>query len=232
MVFRDVGRDSCRSSRRVVKESRVPRYYFNMVDGHSENLVKDSEGTVFAGVSEARKEALGLARDVARHGFHRSTQAWQIVVTDETGTDVLAIPLSEVRAGKLRAWFDLGGHIAHLQPGFGTRMFVSLTVAAVLTIIVQAAFGTLLITGQSGRYQVASAPTEGATVLVRFVPDARMADVTQFLNSYGASLNGGPRPGGFYRLSLADKALPQDELAKIAGRMMREKIVEFAAIAP
>jgi len=237
MIFRDVGRDSfCLFAppldQASAKESSLPRYYFNMVDGDSENLVKDSEGTVFAGVSGARKEAVGLARDVARHGFHGSTQAWQIVVTDENGAEVLTIPLSEARAGKLRAWFDLGGQIANLQPGFGTRLFVWLTVAAVLTIIVQAAFTTLLVTGQSGSYQTASAPTDGATVAVRFAPDARIADITQFLNSYGASLVGGPRPGGFYRLSIADKALPQDELAKIAASMMREKIVEFAAVAP
>ena len=40
------------------------------------------------------------------------------------------------------------------------------------------------------------------------------------------------QPGGFYRVSLADKALPQDELAKTVGRMTRERIVEFAAIVP
>jgi hypothetical protein len=208
----------------------VPRYYFNMVDGRSENLVKDSEGTVFVDVREARKEAVGLARDVARHGFHRSSQAWQIVVTDESGIEVLTIPLSEGRAGKLRAWFDLGGHLTNVQPGFGTRLLVWLTVAAVLTIILQAAFTTLLASGQS--YRTASAPVVGATLAVRFAPDARIADITRFLNSYGASLVAGPQSGGFYRLSVADKSLSQDELAKIVGRMMRESIVELAAVAP
>jgi uncharacterized protein DUF6894 len=208
----------------------VPRYYFNMVDGRSENLVKDSEGTVFVDVREARKEAVGLARDVARHGFHRSSQAWQIVVTDESGIEVLTIPLSEGRAGKLRAWFDLGGHLTNVQPGFGTRLLVWLTVAAVLTIILQAAFTTLLASGQS--YRTASAPVVGATLAVRFAPDARIADITRFLNSYGASLVAGPQSGGFYRLSVADKSLSQDELAKIVGQMMRESIVELAAVAP
>lgn len=210
----------------------MPRYYFNMVDGHSENLVKDSEGTVFASVSGARKEAVGLARDVARHGFHGSIQAWRIVVTDDSGAEVLTIPLSGGRGGRLRAWLDLGGHIPNVQPGFGTRLLVWLIVASVLTIIVQAALATFLVTGQNGRYQTASAPTDGANVAVRFVPDARIADITRFLDSYGASLVGGPRSGGFYRLSIADKALSQDELAKIVGRMTHESIVELAAVAP
>jgi len=80
----------------------VPRYFFNMVDGHSRSLVKDSEGAEFSGMGEARKEAVGLARDVARHGLRRST-TWQVVVTDETGDEVLTVLLSEVGAGKTGA---------------------------------------------------------------------------------------------------------------------------------
>jgi hypothetical protein len=48
-------------------------------------------------------------------------------------------------------------------------------------------------------------------------------------NDAKASLVGGPRPGGFYRLRVADTTLPQAELAKIVGRMGQEKIVGFAA---
>ena len=62
----------------------MPRYFFNMVDGYSRNLVKDSDGAEFSGVGEARKEAVGLARDVSRHGLRRST-TWQVVVTDSEG---------------------------------------------------------------------------------------------------------------------------------------------------
>jgi hypothetical protein len=229
----------------------VPRYFFKMVDGHSRSLVKDSEGAEFSGVGEARKEAVGLARDVARHGLRRST-TWQVVVTDETGDEVLTVLLSEVGAGKISAWRNLerfpflrnreralaspenamGGHIASLEPGFRTRIFVWLVAAAVLAIIGQAALTTFHISEKVGRYQTASAPTQGAVVAVRFVADARAADITEFLNTYKASLVGGPRPGGFYRLSLADQTLPEDELADVVRHMTQETIVEFAAVVP
>jgi hypothetical protein len=209
----------------------LPRYFFNMVDGYSRNLVKDSDGAEFSGVGEARKEAVGLARDVARHGLRRST-TWQVVVTDETGDEVLTVPLSEVRATKIRAWRDLGGHIPTFEPRFRTRIFVWLIAAAVLATIVLAALTTSHISEKVGGYRTASAPTQGAVVAVRFVADARAADITEFLNTYKATLVGGPRPGGFYRLSLADQTLPEDELAKLVRRMTQETIVEFAAVAP
>jgi hypothetical protein len=202
-----------------------------MVDGYSRNLVKDSDGAEFSGVGEARKEAVGLARDVARHGLRRST-TWQVVVTDETGDEVLTVPLSEVRASKIRAWRDLGGHIPTFEPRFRTRIFVWLAAAAVLAMIVLAALTTFHISEKVGRYRTASAPSQGAVVAVRFVADARAADITEFLNTYKASLVGGPRPGGFYRLSLADQTLPEDELADVVRHMTQETIVEFAAVVP
>src|SRR5712692_5253107 len=201
-----------------------------MVDGCSTKLVRDSEGAVFPGVSEARKEAVSLARDVARHGFRGSTQTWKVVVTDENGDEVLTVPLSEIRARMPRTWFGLGGHIAKLKSNFGPRTFVWLVAAAVLAIIVQAAVTTVLITKQRGSYQTASAPTEGAIVAIRFVPNASMADITKFLDAYKASLVDGPRRDGFYRLRITDTTLPREELAKIVGRMAQEKAVEFAAI--
>ena len=209
----------------------MPRYFFNMVDGSSRNLVKDSDGAEFPDLNEARKEALGLARDVARHGFQGSA-IWQVVVTDESGREVLTIPLSEIRVPRISAWLDLGRTIAHLEARFGTRSFVWLVLVAALTLIALAALTPFRGREQSATYSTASAPSEGAVVAVRFVADAHAADITEFLETYRASLVGGPRPGGFYRLSLADRALPQDELAKTVGRMTQEKIVEFAAIMP
>jgi hypothetical protein len=64
---------------------------------------------------------------------------------------------------------------------------------------------------------------------VRFVREASVADITAFLETYQASLVGGPRPGDLYRLRVAETALPPAELAKVVSRMMQEKVVEFAA---
>ena len=193
--------------------------------------MKDPDGAEFPDLNEARKEALGLARDVARHGFQGSA-IWQVVVTDESGREVLTIPLSDIRAPRISAWLDFGRTIAHLEARFGTRAFVWLVAVAVLALIALAALTPFRGRDQGATYSTASAPTEGSVVAVRFVADAHAADIARFLETYRASLVGGPRPGGFYRLSLADKALPQHELARTVGRMTQEKIVEFAAIVP
>jgi hypothetical protein len=207
----------------------VPRYFFNMVDGSSRNLVKDSDGAEFPDLNEARREAVGLARDVARHGFQGSA-IWQVVVSDESGRDLLAIPLSQTRSGRIASWLDLVRHIAHVETRFTTRALVAPVVAAMLALITLAALTTFRGRDQGAGFRMASAPAEGAIVAVRFVPDAHVADITEFLETYKASVVGGPRPGGFYRLSLTDPALPPEEIARTVGRMTRERIVEFAAI--
>ena len=47
----------------------MPRYYFNVMIGDSGNLVGDSCGLVCTNVEEARKEAIGLACDLANTGL-------------------------------------------------------------------------------------------------------------------------------------------------------------------
>ena len=66
----------------------MPRYFFNVVDGNSKNLLRDSEGAVFSDLGEARKEAVGWAQDFARHDFPKSIQTWKVLVFDENGDGV------------------------------------------------------------------------------------------------------------------------------------------------
>jgi hypothetical protein len=69
-----------------------------------------------------------------------------------------------------------------------------------------------------------------ARALVRFTPEARVADITALLDSYQASIIGDAK-GGMFRLQF-DKAMSQDELASLLGRMQREKFVNLAVAAP
>jgi hypothetical protein len=207
----------------------MPRYFFNIMEGHSRNLVRDIEGALLSGVGEARKEALGLARDITRHGIHEPTQTWTVIVTDEKGDEVLTVPLSGNPARKAHGPFDLASRIAKFESGFGRSTVVWLMGAAVLAITAQTAVTTFRDAQQVGSYQTASAPTEGALVAIRFASQASMADVGKFLDDYQASLTDGPRPGNLYRVRIGDTALPPAELAKIVGRMAQEKVVAFAA---
>jgi hypothetical protein len=202
----------------------MPRYFFNIMEGRSQNVVRDIEGAMLAGTGEARKEAIGLARDITRHGIHEPTQTWTVIVTDEKGGEVLTVPLSGIAARKTPGSFDLGSRLARLESSFGRGTIVWLIGAAVLAIAVQT---TVHVAGERGSYQTASAATDGTLVAVRFAAQASMADVTEFLKAYEATLADGPRPGNLYRLRIGETTLPLPERAKIVSRMAQEKVVEF-----
>jgi hypothetical protein len=206
----------------------MPRYFFNVVEGDSNNVVKDIEGVMLSGMHEARKSAVGFARDFVKHGFHEANQKWKVVVTDDNGTKVLTVPMSEIRTRSL-VWLHLRRYFAALESSLGQRTFACLIAAALIGLVVEASVRREVVTKESRSYQTASAPTGVTIVAVRFAPQASAADITEFLDAYNASLVGGPRPAGFYRLRIGEAAMPQEELAKLVDRMGREKVVEFAA---
>lgn len=209
----------------------MPRYFFNILEDHSHKLVRDIEGALLSDPDEARKEAVGLARDITRHGINEPTQTWTVFVTNESGDEVLTVPLARVPARKAQGAFDLANRFARIEAKFGRSTILWLIGAAVLAICVQTALTTMRPTQQQSSYQTASAQTQGAVVAVRFAPQATMAEISKFLDDYAASVAGGPEPGNLFRLRIGDTALPQAELAKLAARMTHEKVVEFAAIA-
>jgi hypothetical protein len=72
---------------------------------------------------------------------------------------------------------------------------------------------------------VAAAPTR---LLVRFTPDARIADITSLLDNYqGAIVDG---KGGMFRLQF--RAMDKDGVASLIARLQKEKIVSLAVETP
>lgn len=117
----------------------------------------------------------------------------------------------------------------------------SASLGAVALLLQAGIIGAVLMKTQTSTFQTASLST-GAPItrelgaaapsraLVRFTPEARVADITALLDSYQASIIGDAR-GGMFRLQF-DKAMSQDELASLLGRMQREKFVNLAVAAP
>jgi hypothetical protein len=99
----------------------------------------------------------------------------------------------------------------------------------VIVIIAQASMKRAIGTKEEGRYQTAASATGAAMVAVRFAPQAMAADIAKFLDEYNATLVGGPRPNGFYRLRIGEATIPPTELAKLVERMAREEVLEFVA---
>ena len=76
------------------------------------------------------------------------------------------------------------------------------------------------------------ATSDGTLALVRFAPQASVADITKFLDAHKAAIVDGPdmQKGGLYSIRLAVTGLPKAEVIKLVQRMQAEsKIVEFIA---
>ena len=114
----------------------MPRYFFNVVEGATKNIAKDSEGVVLDSVREAEKQAIGFARDLVQH--KEIPRTFKVVVTDENGTQVLTLPLSETRGGRSQLWSGLRRRFAALKSKLGPRAFACLIAIAVVGIIAQA----------------------------------------------------------------------------------------------
>ena len=117
----------------------------------------------------------------------------------------------------------------------------SASLGAIALLLQAGIIGAVLMKTQPATFETASLSTSApitrelgaaapARALVRFTPEARVADITAVLDSYQASIIGDAK-GGMFRLQF-DKAMSRDELAALLGKMQREKFVNLAVAAP
>jgi hypothetical protein len=147
---------------------------------------------------------------------------------------------AETTVAKPKFSFDLSGWLAGLIEQVSPRTLAWSAAAAGVAIVLQAGLlAGLLVSDRTSVYDTASSNKQatvndpGSFALVRFNPDANVADITKFFDVYKASLVEGPRAGGMYRIRVAAKSLPRDEVAKIIARMGEDKgVVAFIALAP
>jgi hypothetical protein len=130
---------------------------------------------------------------------------------------------------------------AWLRDLFTPRVLVFSASAAALIIGLQAGVIAKMELADRGgggaTFETASAPTSakrgidvGSYALVRFAPQANIADMTKFFDSRGALIVDGPRPGGMYRVRIARTHLAADELARAVKEFQSaSNLVSFAA---
>jgi len=123
----------------------------------------------------------------------------------------------------------------------------SASLGAVALLLQAGVIGAVLMKNQTASFQTASLsmnePSSGpitrdlgssaapTRALVRFTPEARIADITALLDNYQASIVDGAK-GGMFRLQFGNKAMSKDEAAGLIGRLQREKIVSLAVATP
>jgi hypothetical protein len=136
--------------------------------------------------------------------------------------------------------FDISARIAGFFAKLSPRTLAwSASLGALLLLLQAGVIGAVLMTKQNASFQTASlspgAPitralgpeTPPPRALVRFAPDARVADIMALLDNYQASIIDGAR-GGLFRLQFANRAMGRDEFAGLMRKLQNEKIVSLA----
>jgi anti-sigma factor RsiW len=133
----------------------------------------------------------------------------------------------------------IAGFFASLSP---RTLAWSASLGALALLLQAGLIGAMLMKDQPASFQIASLSTNepitrslgseaAPRALVRFAPDARVADITALLDNYHASIVDGAK-GGLFRLQFGDKAMAKDEVAGLMGRLQKEKVVSLAVATP
>ena len=133
----------------------------------------------------------------------------------------------------------IAGFFASLSP---RTLAWSASLGALALLLQAGVIGAVLVKNQNSTFQTASlsmnepitralGPEAPPRALVRFAPDARVADITALLDNYQASIVDGAK-GGMFRLQFGNKPMTKDEIAGLMSRLQSEKIVNLAVATP
>jgi anti-sigma factor RsiW len=122
----------------------------------------------------------------------------------------------------------------------------SASLGAVALLLQAGVIGAVLMKNQTASFQTASLSLNESSApitrdlgssaappraLVRFAPEARIADITALLDNYQAMIVDGAK-GGMFRLQFGSKAMSKDEVASLLKRLQGEKIISLAVATP
>jgi anti-sigma factor RsiW len=207
-------------------------------------------GTLSARDTRRVDEALARDPELARqYAVIREEYAETISLNESLGAPSVramtklfaAIDAEPARAPSISLNFS--ARIAEFFAGLSPRTLAWSAGLGGLALLLQAGvIGAVLVKNQTSSFQTASLSTNapitrdvGAAAvpyaLVRFVPEARIADITALLDSYQAIVTDGAK-GGMFRLQFGNSAMSKDEVAGLMSRLQREKIVSLAVAAP
>jgi anti-sigma factor RsiW len=137
---------------------------------------------------------------------------------------------------------NISGRIVGFFASLSPRTLAWSSSLGALALLLQAGvIGSVLVKNQPTSFQTASlsmdqpitrslGPEAPPRALVRFAPDARVADITALLDNYQATII--DTRGGMFRLQFGNKAMPKDQIAGLMSRLQGEKIISLAVAAP
>jgi hypothetical protein len=205
-------------------------------------------GTLSARDSRRVEDALAHDSELAKqYAVIREEYAETIALNESLGAPssramaklFAAIDAEPVR--KPSASLRISAGIAQFFSSLSPRTLAFAAALGALALLLQAGvIGAILSQQQPGSFQTASlsGPKDsivrglgqetGPRALVRFAKDARMSDITAFLDANQASIVDSSA-GGMFRIQFGDKPMSRQEFAGLMTRLQNEKIIDLAA---
>jgi hypothetical protein len=201
-----------------------------------------------AGTLDAREAAQVEAALIADAALARRLDLVREEMTEAIIlNEALGVPSARVMENLFKA-IDLERHPAHsatlgslsgwLRNMLTPRSFAFAAGAAMLVIALEA--GVIAKLAMQDRIEHGPFTPQGTTtrgfeigtfVLVRFTPQASMAEVTRFLDSRDAAIVDGPRPdgpSGLYKVRIARNYLLRDDIERLVKDFQSSNIVAMA----
>jgi hypothetical protein len=225
----------------------VSRKIMEQESGEIELLLPwHATGTLNASDSRKVEDALTRDPELARqYVVIREEYAGTIELNESLGApsvramQKLFAAIDAEPARKPSSSLNIATRFAGFFPSLSPRTLAwSTSLGAFVLVLQSGIIAAVLMNNRPASFEIASLRTNepitrdlaAATpsrVLVRFVPDARMGDITALLDKYQASIIGGGK-NGMLRLQFANAAMSKDELSSLLGRLQSEKIVNLA----
>jgi anti-sigma factor RsiW len=207
-------------------------------------------GTLSARDSRRVEEALARDPELARqYAVIREEYAETIHLNESLGApsvramQKLFAAIDAEPASRPSTSFNFSAAIAGFFAKLSPRTLAWSASLGALALLLQAGvIGAVLMKSQTSTFQTASLSTgepitrdlgAGAPprALVRFSPDARVADITALLDRYQASIVDGAK-GGMFRLQFGNTPMTKDDAAALMSKLQGEKIVSLAVPTP
>ena len=182
----------------------------------------------YAVIQEEYAETIGLNESLGAPSARAMTKLFAAI----DGEPVRKPSMSRNISSRISAFF------ARLSP---RTLAWSASLGALALLLQAGVIGAVLVKNQQqASFQTASLSMdepitrslgpEAPRALVRFAPDARVADITALLDTYQAAII--DARGGMFRLQFGTRAMSKDEIAALLNRLKSEKIVNLAVAAP
>jgi anti-sigma factor RsiW len=197
-------------------------------------------GTLSARDTRRVEDALARDPSLARqYAVIREEYAETIALNESLGApsaramQKLFAAIDAEPARKPSVSLNISARIAEFFAGLSPRTLAySAALGAVLMLVQAGVIGAILAKQQGGTFQTASlsGPRQetGPQAFVRFTPDARVSDITAFLDANQATIISSTA-GGLFRLQFGDKPMSKQEIAGLMTRLQSEKIINLAA---